>query len=137
MNIYSSWRTRTVCFIHSSAVTAGFVSGGVVPASARGKTVDGLIHVVDWSVRICARPTRHFLKRTRTRSCQRYTTLTKLAGIDAPIGNSSATKFPLDGFDQWSMITAGAASPRTEVVYNIYNSTNKGAAANVSGTIRR
>ena len=66
---------------------------------------------------------------------RRYPTLTKLAGIDAPIGNS--TKFPLDGLDQWAMITAGAASPRTEIVYNIYNSTNKGAAANVSGTIRR
>jgi len=55
-----------------------------------GTIVDGMIHVVDT-----------------------YPTLAKLAGA------STAKCKPLDGMDVWSTISEGAASPRTELVYNI------------------
>ena len=53
-------------------------------------TVDGMIHVVDWW------PT--------------------LAGLS---GASTAKCKPLDGMDVWPAISAGAPSPRTEVIYNV------------------
>jgi arylsulfatase A-like enzyme len=55
-----------------------------------GKTSDGLMHVVDM-----------------------YPTLVGLAG-----GSTTKCK-PLDGVDMWSTISAGAPSPRSEVVYNL------------------
>ena len=55
-----------------------------------GSVVDGMLHVVDI-----------------------FPTLAQLAG--APTTSSK----PLDGLDVWSTISAGAPSPRTEIVYNI------------------
>lgn len=55
-----------------------------------GTTVDGMIHVVDF-----------------------YPTLAGLAGA------STAKCKPLDGIDVWQTISAGAPSPRTEVIYNV------------------
>jgi arylsulfatase A-like enzyme len=55
-----------------------------------GSTVNGMMHVVDL-----------------------YPTLAKLAGA------STAKCKPLDGVDVWQTISEGAASPRTEIVYNV------------------
>ena len=55
-----------------------------------GSTVDQMVHVVDW-----------------------YPTLVGLAG-----GQTSKAK-PLDGLDVWSTVSAGAPSPRKEVIYNV------------------
>ncbi len=55
-----------------------------------GVTADGIIHVVDM-----------------------YPTLAHLAGA------STAKCKPLDGMDVWPVISAGAPSPRTEIVYNV------------------
>jgi len=55
-----------------------------------GITVDGMIHVVDF-----------------------YPTLLGLAGA------STTKSKPLDGIDVWKTISTNAASPRTELVYNI------------------
>ena len=55
-----------------------------------GVTVNEMLHTVDW-----------------------YPTLAGLAGA------STAKCRPLDGLDVWETITAGKASPRTEVVYNV------------------
>ena len=55
-----------------------------------GRTVDGMIHVVDM-----------------------YPTLAGLAGA------STAKAKPLDGLDVWPTISKGEPSPRTEVVYNV------------------
>jgi arylsulfatase A-like enzyme len=55
-----------------------------------GGNVDGLIHAVDL-----------------------YPTIAKLCGA------STAKCKPLDGVDVWETISAGKASPRTEIVYNI------------------
>lgn len=55
-----------------------------------GTTVDGMIHVVDW--------------------------LPTLAEIS---GASTAKCKQLDGLDVWTAISTGAASPRTEVIYNV------------------
>jgi arylsulfatase A-like enzyme len=55
-----------------------------------GTTVDGMIHVVDM-----------------------YPTLVGLAS-----GSTTKSK-PLDGMDVWQTISAGAPSPRTEVIYSI------------------
>jgi arylsulfatase A-like enzyme len=60
------------------------------PGHVRSGIVNGMIHVVDM-----------------------YPTLAGLAGA------STAKSKPLDGLDVWKTISEGAASPRTEVVYNI------------------
>ncbi len=60
------------------------------PGHVKAGVVDGMIHVVDM-----------------------YPTLAKLAGA------STAKCKPLDGLDVWPTISEGAASPRTELVYNI------------------
>jgi arylsulfatase A-like enzyme len=57
---------------------------------APGTVVDGLIHAVDI-----------------------YPTLAGLAGA------STRRCKPLDGFDVWETLARGAASPRTEIVYNV------------------
>ena len=55
-----------------------------------GITVDGIIHTVDF-----------------------YPTIVTLAGA------STAKSKPLDGIDVWQTVSTNAASPRTEVVYNV------------------
>jgi arylsulfatase A-like enzyme len=55
-----------------------------------GSTVDGMMHAADF-----------------------YPTLAKVAGA------STAKCKPLDGVDMWPTISEGAASPRTEIVYNV------------------
>src|SRR5262249_46206271 len=59
--------------------------------SPAGKQVPGPVHVVDM-----------------------YPTLAGLAGA-----STAKAKQPFDGLDQWAALSTGAASPRTEVVYNI------------------
>jgi len=60
------------------------------PGHVKVGVVDGMIHVVDM-----------------------YPTLARLAGA------STAKCKPLDGLDVWPTISEGAASPRTEIVYNV------------------
>lgn len=60
------------------------------PGKIKAGGVDQLIHMVDW-----------------------YPTLAKLAGV-----MPSKTK-PLDGMDVWATISAGAPSPRKEMLYNV------------------
>lgn len=60
------------------------------PGKIKAGTVDGLIHAVDL-----------------------YPTLASLAGASAKKGK------PLDGVNIWDTLSTGAASPRTEIVYNI------------------
>ena len=60
------------------------------PGHIKAQTVDGMIHAVDL-----------------------YPTLAALAGA------STARCKPLDGLNVWDTICKGAASPRTEVIYNI------------------
>lgn len=60
------------------------------PGHVKAGVVDGMLHVVDM-----------------------YPTLAKLAGA------STAKCKPLDGLDAWPTISEGAASPRTELVYNV------------------
>lgn len=55
-----------------------------------GAVADGMMHAVDW-----------------------YPTLVGLAG------GATAKCKPLDGMDQWPMVSEGRPSPRTEVVYNV------------------
>lgn len=60
------------------------------PGRIRAREVDGLVHAVDV-----------------------YPTLAALAGASTDKGK------PLDGFDVWNTLSRGAASPRTEIIYNI------------------
>lgn len=60
------------------------------PGRIRAQAVDGLMHVVDV-----------------------YPTIAALAGA------STSKCKPLDGFDVWDTLSRGAASPRTEIIYNI------------------
>jgi arylsulfatase A-like enzyme len=60
------------------------------PGHIKAGTVDGLVHAVDV-----------------------YPTLAQLAGA------STAKCKPLDGVNVWDTIATGAASPRTEIVYNV------------------
>ncbi len=60
------------------------------PGRVKAQNVDGMMHAVDM-----------------------YPTFANLAGA------STAKCKPLDGVDVWSTISTGAASPRTEIVYNI------------------
>ena len=65
-------------------------SAALVPKDVTGSKYDGLMHGADW-----------------------FATLTRVAGVAVP----PAVAAKLDGHDQWDAITAGAASPRTEVLY--------------------
>jgi arylsulfatase B len=60
------------------------------PGHVKAGTADGMMHMVDW--------------------------LPTLAGV---AGASTAPCKPLDGVDQWRMISAGEPSARTEIVYNV------------------
>ena len=72
-----------------------FVSGGYLPASARGTKVDGMIHVADW-----------------------YGTLSRLVGVDPvdPVANAAGLP-PPDSVNVWDLVTGrNATSPRTSVL---------------------
>eukprot|EP00038_Savillea_parva_P012281 m.203553 g.203553 ORF g.203553 m.203553 type:complete len:523 (+) comp22152_c0_seq1:1-1569(+) len=81
----------------------GFISGPLVPASVRGTRHNGMVHQTDW-----------------------YTTILMLAGVSTNNVNRTGP-VPVDGVDQWHALTAGAASPRTELVHNINSLGNEGA----------
>jgi hypothetical protein len=74
---------------------SAFLSGGYVPRAARGGVFTGLMHIADW-----------------------YTTLARLAGIDAADDEAVQKGLPaVDGVDQWDFLTVpnGSASARSEV----------------------
>ena len=50
---------------------AAFVSGGYLPAAARGTKLDGIVHIADW-----------------------YATLVNLAGVDPPDPNPNPNPHP-------------------------------------------
>ena len=85
---YSSW---------SGGISVpAFVSGGFLPAAARGSRVAGLAHIADW-----------------------HATLLGIAGLDAAVPDERAAAAglpPVDSLDLWPMISgANATSPRVEV----------------------
>jgi len=71
----------------------GFVHGKMLQRT--GVKCKELFHVTDW-----------------------YPTLLHLAGI-----SEDSSALPLDGFNIWSSLSEGAASPRTEILHNIDEST--------------
>jgi len=73
-----------------------FVSGGLIPAVAKGTTRRGLMHHVDVPA-----------------------TLAKLGGVDL----DGDGLLQVDGMDAWEIIVGGADSAREEVVLNIDNTT--------------
>ena len=74
--------------------SAAFVSGGLLPASARGTTSNGYVMLADW-----------------------YTTFSHLAGIDATDAKAERAGLPPpDGLDMWPMLSGrNRTSPRTEL----------------------
>lgn len=79
-----------------------FVSGGALPSSLAGTTWPGLAHASDT-----------------------YLTLVEgYAGVPVAGGATCSVPGcrPLDGFNLWPAIVAGAPSPRTEVVHQVNNS---------------
>lgn len=72
---------------------AAFVAGGFVPAAARGRKVDGYVHVADWLGTFCG-----------------------LAGVDARDAAAVARGLPdVDSIDVWPLLTGAVASVRNEV----------------------
>ncbi len=76
---------------------SAFVSGGFLPAAARGAKTEGLMHVADV-----------------------YATLTELAGVNASDARAAAAGLPpVDSLSMWRLLadpaSPGAASPRTEI----------------------
>lgn len=73
------------------------VSGGYLPASQRGRRLDGLIHISDWWPSF----------------------VVGLAGGNASDPSAAAAGlFPVDGVDQWGYISgAVSTAPRTEVYF--------------------
>ena len=75
---------------------AAFVSGGALPAAARGTEQQGLVHGADWLATLCG-----------------------LAGFDAAYcvedaGAAAAGLPPMDSLDVWPLVSgANATSPRT------------------------
>ena len=71
-----------------------FVSGGLVPESARGTKVDGLIHLCDWYATFCA-----------------------LAGVDPVDEQASVAGLPpVDGVNVWPLVSGqNATSPREDI----------------------
>lgn len=66
----------------------GFLTGGYLPASLRGKTHAGVVHVADW-----------------------YPTICNLAGVADCTDNKTflGKVRPIDGHDVWPLITSGAS----------------------------
>ena len=83
---YSSWQ--------GGVQVPAFVSGGYLPAAARGTRVHGLAHMADWLATLCG-----------------------LAGVDPADAKAAAAGLPpIDSLDLWPLITgANSTSPRTEV----------------------
>lgn len=69
---------------------AGFVHSPLLPAKVHGTHSQELFHVTDW-----------------------LPTIVKAAG------GKTARNLPLDGHDIWPSLSAGSASPRTEMLYNV------------------
>jgi arylsulfatase B/arylsulfatase I/J len=94
-----------------------FVSGAGIGSSMMGSASHGIMHVTDWLP----------------------TLVEGVAGLDlgAPTGRPCATCLrpvpPLDGVNQWSMLSAGAASARTEVLLDL-QTTARNPAAKKAGT---
>ena len=80
----------------------GLVSSPLLPASRRGTTYSGLLHQTD-----------------------AYVTFAKLSGLTAA-DLARSGPVAVDGMDIWPALTTGAASPRTELVHNIFGA-NPGA----------
>lgn len=84
---------------------AGWVNGGLLPASVRGSTHSPLIHVTDWAPTI----------------------MTILTGTD--MAASARPGMPLDGVSMWSCLTAKPgsnakqavcqAAGRRDILYNV------------------
>lgn len=76
--------------------TAAFVSGGYLPPSARGTTLEAPVHIADWFATLCG-----------------------LAGVDPADARAAAASPPLppvDSVDVWPLLTgANGSSPRTEI----------------------
>lgn len=72
---------------------AAFVSGGLVPASLRNTTNNGIVHIADW-----------------------YATFAKLAGQDPTDHRASAAGLPpIDSIDMWPFLSGAVAeSPRKQ-----------------------
>ena len=97
-----------------------FVSGGLVPASQRGTTARGLIHIVDW-----------------------YATFATLAGLN-PAADPAPGLPAVDGVNLWDWLVGSAnASPRTGIVldHSIYDpcpqcpSPHQGAGLGIHGAL--
>ena len=72
-----------------------FVHSPLLASDVQGSTHEGMIHITDW-----------------------MPTLASLAGLD----EQQLEQLGLDGIDQTSMVMEGAASKRTDFVYNIKTS---------------
>lgn len=87
----------------------GFVSGAGLTGAVRGTVNHGIMHVTDWLP----------------------TLVTGVAGIPItePLGRPCPTCTravpPLDGVDQWAMLSRGEASARTEVLLDLQTATWK------------
>lgn len=75
-----------------------FVVSNLIPEARRGSSYEGLVHVSDW-----------------------HPTLTLLGGGDI----SSGSGFPLDGLNIWDAIIENTKSPRTEILLNIDDITER------------
>lgn len=92
--------------------TAGFVSGGLLPAEVRGTKANGYIHVADW-----------------------FATLTSVAGLRgaAAADDDVAVSLGLpksDSLDAWPMIVGRSPSFRTEIPISI--TANAGSTENIT-----
>ena len=92
-----------------------FATGGWLPASVRGTTVESLVAIEDW-----------------------YTTFCNLAGVDPADDAAAAAGLPpVDGLDVSALLMApGAASPRAEVVLGVSLGGQKVGATSVQGVLR-
>ena len=76
-----------------------FLAGGLLPAASRGSTWPGMAHASDW-----------------------FPTLVEgVAGVPVDPARTGGPR-PVDGFNLWSAILSGGASPRTEVIHQVNNS---------------
>jgi hypothetical protein len=92
--------------IEGGTRTPMLVTGGLLPKSMHGKSLEGPIHIIDWCVDVCTM--RPFMRSPTVYPAARYQTFANLAGVDTsslPPGPA-----PLESQDMYGVLGCSSSS---------------------------